>query len=491
MSSPPSSTESSLTLFANEPDLAGLLAALRQAQGFALFFARCDAPIYRRRLVSALKSRLARPIVEIDLHCDGQADFRTQIGTALEYAFPQAVVFLYGLEHCLPAEDTERQREALQALNDWPGFQNSWPRPFVFWLPEEALSLLMRAAPDLDNRTCGVYTFDLAEAARREAIRTGAMDLGNVASVQSLSLEEKQRWAGVVDALITDAKDTPSADRQSVSRLLRQSAILAQELADYERAKTTLEYALRIDEITFGPAHPDVATDRRALGDVLQELGDLKGAMAHYERALQIDEAACGPQHPSVARDLNSLGRALRALEDLPAAKHAFERAIRIGEAVYGAAHPEMAGYINNLGGVLHDLGDLQGARAHYQRALRIDEAVFGRTHPRVAGRLNNLGLVLHDLGDLPAAKNAFERALRIDEVAYGVEHPEVATDVNNLGGVLQELGDLQGALRQYERALAIFQRYFGEDHPNTRTALRNRVSVQSQRSRHSSESSE
>ena len=41
---------------------------------------------------------------------------------------------------------------------------------------------------------------------------------------------------------------------------------------------------------------------------VLQDLGDLAGARAAFERALAIDEKSFGPDHPEVATDVNNLG---------------------------------------------------------------------------------------------------------------------------------------------------------------------------------------
>ena len=41
---------------------------------------------------------------------------------------------------------------------------------------------------------------------------------------------------------------------------------------------------------SYGPDHPDVATDLNNLATILQDLGDLAGARPLQERALAIDE---------------------------------------------------------------------------------------------------------------------------------------------------------------------------------------------------------
>ncbi len=63
---------------------------------------------------------------------------------------------------------------------------------------------------------------------------------------------------------------------------------------------------------------------------MLQDLGDLAGAKAAFERALKIDEATYGPDHPNVAIDVNNLGSVLQDLGDLAGAQAAYERALKI-----------------------------------------------------------------------------------------------------------------------------------------------------------------
>jgi len=69
-----------------------------------------------------------------------------------------------------------------------------------------------------------------------------------------------------------------------------------------QKARKCVERALRIDERTYGPDHPNVAIKVNNLGTVLQELGDLQGAKKCFERARQIDEKVFGNDHFYVAR---------------------------------------------------------------------------------------------------------------------------------------------------------------------------------------------
>jgi tetratricopeptide (TPR) repeat protein len=236
---------------------------------------------------------------------------------------------------------------------------------------------------------------------------------------------------------VTEEAERLGIAPEATARLLNQLGLYLQARAEFADARACFERALQIDEATFGPNHPNVATAVNNLGSVLQDLGDLAGARTCYERALQIDEATFGPNHPNVARDVNNLGSVLRALGDLAGARACFERALQIDEAIFGPNHPNVARDVNNLGSVLRALGDLAGARACFERALQIDEATFGPNHPEVATDVNNLGLVLHDLGDLAGAARVLRaRVLNILTQFLPADHPNIKIVRGNLEGL-------------------------------------------------------
>ena len=65
--------------------------------------------------------------------------------------------------------------------------------------------------------------------------------------------------------------------------------------------------ALAIDEKSYGPEHPNVATDLNNLAQLLKATNRLEQAEPLMRRALAIDEKSYGPEHPNVAIDLNNL----------------------------------------------------------------------------------------------------------------------------------------------------------------------------------------
>jgi tetratricopeptide (TPR) repeat protein len=343
-------------------------------------------------------------------------------------------------------------------------------------------SLVKRAGPDVTvHRLVQQVVRDSLDPAEQRSWAAAAVEL--LAAVSPSQSELPEHWPSCQRLLphaleATRLAEQTAATAPATGSLLSQVGTYLQGRADLDAARPLFERAVRIDETTYGPDHPNVAVDVNNLGNLLLELGDLAGARALFERALRIDEATYGPDHPNVAVRVNNLGSVLRELGDLHGARAHYERALQIDQAAYGPNHPDVARDVNNLAYVLQALGELPVAKLHYLRALLITRNALGPDHPNVAAIVNNLGDLLLEQGDLDGARAYFEQALRIDQAAYGPDHPSVARDVNNLGGVLQNLGDPDGARGYFERALRIFEKVYGPDHPSTRIVAGNLASL-------------
>ena len=108
--------------------------------------------------------------------------------------------------------------------------------------------------------------------------------------------------------------------------------------AIWRSARAAYERALAIDEASFGPDHPDVATDVNNLGGVLQDQGDLADARAAFERRSD-RRASFGPDHPC-RHNRQQPGRRAARPGDLAGARAAFERALRIERRAWGSTTP-------------------------------------------------------------------------------------------------------------------------------------------------------
>ena len=144
-------------------------------------------------------------------------------------------------------------------------------------------------------------------------------------------------------------------------------------------------------------------------------------------RALAIDEASYGPDHPNVASDLNNLAQLLQATNRLGEAEPLMRRATGDRRGVVRPGPPQRRPRPQQPGGLLQATNRLGEAEPLMRRALAIDEASYGPDHPNVATDLNNLAQLLQDTNRLGEAEPLMRRALAIDEASYGPDHPNVA----------------------------------------------------------------
>ncbi len=261
---------------------------------------------------------------------------------------------------------------------------------------------------------------------------------------------------------------------QPTAALMNRVGILLHSKALHLQAEPLMRRALGIDEASYGPEHPEVATDLNNLALLLKATNRLVEAEPLMRRALGIDEVSYGPEHPEVARDLNNLALLLQATNRLVEAEPLMRRSLGIDEASYGPEHPKVATRLNNLAQLLQDTNRLGEAEPLMRRALGIDESSYGPEHPDVARDLNNLAQLLQDTNRLVEAEPLMRRALGIDEASYGPEHPNVAIRLNNLAHLLQATNRLSEAEPLKRRVVEIFEASLGKDHPNVAAALNN-----------------
>jgi tetratricopeptide (TPR) repeat protein len=74
-----------------------------------------------------------------------------------------------------------------------------------------------------------------------------------------------------------------------------------------------------------------------------------------YRRALAIDEKSFGPDHPNVATGLNNLARLLTATNRHAEVDSLYRRALAIFEKSLGPDHPKLARVRNNLTSSMRD----------------------------------------------------------------------------------------------------------------------------------------
>ncbi len=259
----------------------------------------------------------------------------------------------------------------------------------------------------------------------------------------------------------------------ALARLANQAGYFLKELALHREAEPLYRRALAIAEASYGPDHPEVATDLNNLASLLQDTNRLAEAEPLCRRALDIDEASYGPDHPEVAISLNNLARLLQDTNRLAEAEPLYRRVVEIFEKSLGPDPPNVAIALNNLAGLLRATNRLAEAEPFFRCVVEIFEKSLGPDHPKVATGLNNLASLLQNTNRLAEAEPLFSRALAIDEASYGPDHPAVARDLNNLAALYFETGRFAEAEALIQRAFDIRLASLGPDHPDTQSSER------------------
>ncbi len=256
-------------------------------------------------------------------------------------------------------------------------------------------------------------------------------------------------------------------------RTLNRMAFFYRGTEEPEKAEELYRRALEHLEILREAAPENVkfqaytAGTLNNLGVLLsEEMGRMDEAEEIYGRALKLQETSLSPDHPQVAQTLNNLGLLYYNTGSPEKALALYTRALEIFEKLGKMEHMGYANTLNNLAGVYVRKRRCKEALELYEKTLAIREKLLGEEHPEVAKTLNNLAELYRQMGEHKKALPLYTRALKITEKSLGSEHMDVGTTLNNLAGLHESMDEYETASEMYERALGIIEKELGIDHP-------------------------
>ncbi|HUF62583.1 MAG TPA: tetratricopeptide repeat protein [Verrucomicrobiales bacterium] len=213
-----------------------------------------------------------------------------------------------------------------------------------------------------------------------------------------LMLHARAQWAAAEQEFEAARQVLPAEAETTLLNNLAQLYKATNRLAE---AEPLMERALKIDEKSFGPEHPDVAIRLNNLATLYQVTNRLAEAEPLMERALKIDEKSFGPEHPEVAIDLNNLAQLYKDTNRLAEAEPLMDRALKIDEKSFGPEHPNVAIRLNNLAQLYQATNRLAEAEPRMRRSVVIFLKVFRKTghpHPDLDSVLSNYALILTEM---------------------------------------------------------------------------------------------
>ena len=232
-------------------------------------------------------------------------------------------------------------------------------------------------------------------------------------------------------------------DHPNVAIDLNNLASLLQATNRLAEAEPLMRRALAIDETELRPGSSQGGDPpQQSRGPASRPRTASPRPSRSMRRALAIDEKSYGPDHPNVATRLNNLARLLQATNRLAEAEPLMRRALAIDEKSYGPDHPDVATDLNNLAQLLqgHE-PPRRGRAADAPRARDRRDGATVRIIPMWRADLNNLARLLQATNRLAEAEPLMRRALAIDEKSFGPDHPNTAIVRNNLAELEAALG--------------------------------------------------
>lgn len=270
-------------------------------------------------------------------------------------------------------------------------------------------------------------------------------------------------------ALMNEKENNPEPNARLAS-IYRDIGLVRGKHGDAIHAIEDLREALALQEIVFGPMHPEIATTRTHLGQVISICTDdqaaLEEALQQNRKALEIRLKSLGKDHIDVAASYQNIGLTLGQLERTEESLEAYRQALTILTGALGPEHASVASTYSMIGSAHYAEGNFTEARKAFEDTLEIRRRALGRNHGETADANMELANVLCQIGDLGGAEARYREALRIRGIVLGRNHPDYATVLTCIGHILSINGDFEGAEKMHRKALSIREEVFGKNHP-------------------------
>lgn len=267
----------------------------------------------------------------------------------------------------------------------------------------ESLGLL-DAASAIDKRAGGYARLDI-ERMRGDTLMLSGRDREAIAVLTALVPESEAR-----------AQREPKA-RLQLSSLLGELAGSYVGDGQYAKAEELDTRCVALDEVTFGPNHPEVAKSLADLATAETHLEKFQAAGEHLARADQIITAVYGGKGLLAGKLALQRGNLAAFQDHFDEARTSYERASALFASVLPPDHPHFELIEEGLAGIARRSDHCKDAIPHIERALHLLE----KNHDAAlhhALELTEYGACLGDVRRNDEARVALDRSLgELDEL--------------------------------------------------------------------------
>ena len=149
------------------------------------------------------------------------------------------------------------------------------------------------------------------------------------------------------------------------------------------------------------------------LGTAQLSIGEYDKAISTLQRSLAVNELAFGSASLNLVAPLNSLAGAYRTRGDVDRAQPLLERALRILEGAPSFMNSVRVDTLNNLAWMLLNIGDEDAALKLFSQAQDLGEKQLGSTAIPVASSLDGLALINERRGNITGSIGPFRTFAR------------------------------------------------------------------------------
>jgi tetratricopeptide (TPR) repeat protein len=356
---------------------------------FSLAFVRWNHPGEESEPAATVRAECPElTVLDIRLSHEESRDPLPALAQRIPRNPPPDAAFVYGMEKAFPDFLSYRDDDrppVLTALNlQRDAFPKAIPFPLVFWLPDHALGLIARGAPDFWSFRSGVFEFELPPEAQVTILQRGAEATTSQGAVPAAEARQRVNELSALWEDLSSRTEISPRERETMAEAAEQ---VAQLLLQLGRGSSSDEWADRAIAFFLPDTDHPRARPRflfraaRLLAN--KQTGDraenLKTAIAYYREALKVYTREDFPVQWATTQ--NNLGA---AYSDLPTGDRAqnLKNAIACYDEALNVYTPDnfpsdWAMTQNNLGNAYAQLpaGDraenLKNAIACYKQALK------------------------------------------------------------------------------------------------------------------------
>ncbi len=210
---------------------------------------------------------------------------------------------------------------------------------------------------------------------------------------------------------------------------------------------------------------PEIAADvLSAIGSTYEGLGIYNKAKATMQKALRLQRATHGNEHPNVAEALHALGMIHYMSDERVPAESLYTQSLAMFHK-FNQPSNEYATMLNDYGVFVQDQEKYALADSLFRAAITMYKSLSSDNRKQLASSLHNLALNYDYLGNFAMADSLYRASLVLQRQANNGETAQMASTIGNMGFIAEAQGNYGEAERLYRESLALKRSLLGEEH--------------------------